>query len=734
MMKRYTLHTCIILAVALGLRLATWWLLPYNDWISDEGEYWGAAIWLAQGREFQFFDSWIWTRPPLYISFLAAHIKLFGNSALWAPRLSQALISVLGVWLTMRIAKRLASSEHQERVSLIAGWLMALGYSFATFSYFMLSETLFLSIFLAANLFLLRWASTRHWRDLLLAGVGFGFAALTRAIILTWLPLPALWIAWQMWRNQRPRWQAMIKPVFGFTLSVCVIVLPWTAFATNRWSNGDGLILVDTTGGYNFALGAQIATPDGRNGTRLAEILCGGNGLVCQGSQAARQNQAYAQGFEWLGENPQRFIGKTALELLDILQVRFDSAEHLTDGYVDGRVPVPHLLGLLLDDTLYVALVGLAVLGFWRKQAVAGKGLVLGWLGYNIIVGSLIFAIARFRQPLIPFVIIYAALAIVQWSQVWASSRQQRYAWASAGLLWLIVLPSYLYLPESVGVRSVWQDVRLGFAGVQQANQCQSIRELLQAGDLVAARQLHDRIDAEGRSENTSVSGYTGRRCLALINGQLLEAEAKPEQALAFYQQANPKNNPVQSARILMLEGNLLQRQGQISAAVARFNFRDVEIINDLAWAWDYLTVVPTSTIDLGSGLDYGYVRGFYQSEHNQPDFRWSSQASALRLPQAATGQAQTLRLHLNGFTNDWQPTRISISLNGQLIDSYQLQPTWHWLEIALPAQAQGSDLLIEFASSTFVSGPEDLATRVSSRASNPLRLLGFQLDRVEIK
>src|SRR3712207_58730 len=89
------------LAAALIVRLLAWWTLPYRGQISDEAEYLAAATWLAQGRGFSFFKEWIWARPPVYLLFLAAHIQLFGPANPVPIRLSQAVLGVVTVGLTM---------------------------------------------------------------------------------------------------------------------------------------------------------------------------------------------------------------------------------------------------------------------------------------------------------------------------------------------------------------------------------------------------------------------------------------------------------------------------------------------------------------------------------------------------------------------------------------------------------------------------------------------------------
>jgi hypothetical protein len=164
-LQRSTLIGLPLLA-ALAVRVAAWWLLPYPGQISDEAEYLAAATWLAQGRGFSFYKEWIWTRPPVYLIFLAAHVWLFGPDNLLPIRISQTLISVISVALTMIWATRLAPHGHARRVAILAGWAMALSYGFAAYAYLLLSETLFLALLLAGLLLLTLWAQTSAtgWR------------------------------------------------------------------------------------------------------------------------------------------------------------------------------------------------------------------------------------------------------------------------------------------------------------------------------------------------------------------------------------------------------------------------------------------------------------------------------------------------------------------------------------------------------------------------------------------
>lgn len=730
-LPRWDGHVAAILLVALALRVAVWWTLPYRDFISDEAEYWGAAVWLAQGRGFSFFDGWIWTRPPVYVLFLALHVWVAGPTALPWARATQTLLSVALVALVMLLARRLAPATRERRVMLLAGWAMALSYSFATFGYLLLNETLFLCLFVPGVWALTVWAATRRRRWLVLAGGLLGLAVLTKALTLTWLPLVALWVWLRAQHGVAQRWRAL-APVAVLTASVCVVVVPWSAYATLRWSHGHGLILVDTTGGYNFALGAQTGYLGRRDSQALHDQLC--DGSRCDAQQAARQQRAYALGWQWIRAAPAGFVRKTGQELLDMVQIQYGGAERLRAGHTLGAVPLPHLLGLLADDTLYVVALALAPLGLLRRQCRPGKGLVVSWLAYNIAVGALVFAINRFRQPLLPCVFIYAACAVAQWRWSWPTRWRQSWAYALSAALLLLVLPSYLYWPPLLGTtrQSSWQHTLYGLRGLRLAAECTAIERVLAAGDVATARRLHD-----------AASARRPRPCLALINARLLEAEGKidgPDGALAFLARSAPSDDTAQAAKILLLEGDLLRRLGRLEAARERFAARAVEITNDLDWSWRELDPPPTTRIDLGSGLDEGYIRGFYKREYSDAadpfgtGFRWSGPQAWLRFPQAGTGRPQTLVLRVNGYTNTRTPTRVQPFLDATALPAITLQPGWQELRLELPPTPPGADVVVRFASSVFVDGPRDLAERTRAESSQPLRLLGFQLDWAELR
>src|SRR6476620_3700305 len=95
----------VVLLLALALRLLLWGRIPRMGLVSDEGEYLSAAGWLAQGRSFSWYQSYLWTRAPLYPLFVAAHLRLFGDT-LTPIYVTQTLLSLLNVALVYLLAQR----------------------------------------------------------------------------------------------------------------------------------------------------------------------------------------------------------------------------------------------------------------------------------------------------------------------------------------------------------------------------------------------------------------------------------------------------------------------------------------------------------------------------------------------------------------------------------------------------------------------------------------------------
>ncbi|GAC1386721.1 MAG: glycosyltransferase family 39 protein [Herpetosiphon sp.] len=713
------------LLAALVVRLVVWRMLPYHlpnrVPISDEGEYRAAAIWLANGRNFSFFRDWIWTRPPLYLLFVAAHIKLFGPLTLWPIRLSQAFLSVGTVALVMRWAYRVAPIEKRRPAALLAGWGTALNYTLASYTFFVLSETLFLALFFAALLALTAWMQEPRRGALVMAGLLLGAGALTRALLAGALPAIGLLVWWAAARHEpwqdgirRRAMRGLLAPLM-LTLVVSAVILPWSVYNT-RFFGAKHLILIDTTGGYNAMFGALS----------VAERAHIHETLIAIPDHSDRQATAYAAAWHAAGADPARFVQKTLRESVGLLTINFGGIERLYRGYSAGETPVPHLLGLLFDDLAYTLVVPLAVLGLFRRQHKPGKGVAVVWLVFNLLVGALFFSINRFRVPLLPLLIVFAACAVVQWREPWTARARRWMAVATSTALAALLLGSLLWWEPTRGWKGCTGDlcqIGIGIRARLVARLCQQADALVLAGEPTEAQVV--------------VNRGTARKalpCFAPIQARIDQQMGRTAAALTFLHRSADETVTLTNAHVLMVEGDMYRAQGDVKAARDRLVTRPVEQINDLAWAWKHLAPPPTTTINVGNGLDAGMIEGFGGREYSdRTDFfgtgyRWTEAHSRLRFPHAGTGQASVLTLTLNGMRPAGElPAMVTVRQGTQVVGRDHVAPGWTTWSMPLAPTAQGEDVVVALDSSFFVPSPRD------SPPDNPLQIRGVMIRRATL-
>jgi hypothetical protein len=270
-----------------------------------------------------------------------------------------------------------------------------------------------------------------------------------------------------------------------FLVCAGLVVAPWTIYNSARLYGG--LVVVDTTGAFNLLYGARTAYDGRRDDATTRDyvlVLLGQKdaaavaGEPCvpyppAASQAARQSAMTREAGCLIAKKPLAFMGKSLAELVDLFKINYGGDERFADGFTLGRLPRLYALGLLLlDDTIYVLTLPLAVLGWALArrlgsrrpaandqapgfQSPASSLIGLWWL-YNIAVAPLLFAINRFRLPLLPFAFIFVAYALVALMR----GRWRGVPWgyrALAMLLLLVAATPYAYLePRALGAASKW--------------------------------------------------------------------------------------------------------------------------------------------------------------------------------------------------------------------------------------------------------------------------------------
>jgi len=787
-------HWPLLLALGAGLalRLALWGRLPRAGFISDEAEYLAAADWLALGRGFAWHTQFLWTRAPLYPLFLAAHIVAFGREP--GPIVAtQTLLSLLNVGLIYALGLQISGTR---RAAGLAALGMALYLPFATFAHLLLTETLFISLLLAALLALGGWTrggradaphswSTVVWAGT--AGVMLGLATLTRGITVGFAPLVAGWMFLAGGRGWRAAGYAA-----ALGLAWLAVTLPWSLYASRAYG---GPILVDTTGAYNLLLGARTAFDGGRDSTptrnfvlallpipgrsqaeRLAlleprraadgSVQRAGSCLYAAGdtrlmaalerppehlTQAERQGLMSAEAGCLLRARPLAFARKSLLEFIDLFRINYTGDERLTRGFALGRLPPWYTLSLLLlDDTLYVLAPPLAALGWaaLRTRTIetgnpTGGGFALTgviglWLVYNLATAPLLFAINRFRAPLMPFVLLLAAAALAAGPGLRAALRG-RYGAACAtlgGLLLIVGAAPYAYLePRAPGAASTWAS----YLGPYPSSLASSRIALQARPGYVAEQRLAAALGAgDAPAAHAALSDPRLPAYSAAVGAPLLDGlEGRPAEGLERL--ARSPVRPLEPWQTAVVAGELFRQMGEIEAARREFGPELVDSQNPVLWAWRWL--YPPRPADdriaVADDNDLGYLRGFYLGGYEpslDATVRWAGGASALRFPQAGVGAPRQLCLRLGGaWPADLPLPTVEAYLDGAALGAIALTRELRVVCLELPARPPGATYVVEIRAPTFVPGALDLIAQQGPQEGQ-LRLLAYQLDWAEVR
>ncbi len=699
----------ILLALSLAVRLGLLAVLPREHLVSDEPEYLAAAWGLAHGRGFSFYAEWPWLRPPLYLLFLSPFLRLFGGTE--GPLSPQALLAIRFAQIALSLAipallYALGCTMWSNRAGRLAASLAALAFPLASLPHLVLAENLFLPLFLgvvAALVGYVRAGTPRtSLRFLLVAGLFSGLAVLTRGVALAFLPLVCAWMLLQSRGDLAKR--LLYTALFAGT--VLLVLLPWSIYT---WKAFGRPVLVDTTGGYNFWLGTQGG--QFRNAYKVHQTLLGFPDPL------SRQAYAYRQGWEAISADPAAYLRSRAVELRQLLRINYGADERLVDGFSLGAVSVAHLIALFaLEDLLYLLLVPVALVGLCLSRREPGRGLILLWLGFSLCTGVLFFAIGRFRLSLWPFLALYAGgITARPWS---ALRRPALFARLGIALLltvafWKVAIPSCLGpYPASLGA------TRLALRSRAVARYLARAEHALTRGDLQAARE------ALAPALEYRPDGVQPLAAARVVEAQWLRASGELDAALAVLEGSD-------WPQAALLRGDLLRAQGDLAGARAEFSHRRVVERNPVDWAYTHLEPPPTATIDLGGGLDWGLIQGFYRAERDgERTFRWSKGEAALRFP--GVGSGRPLELHLRYWA--WRPAgeaapEVAVLVGGKEIARFVARTDgWSEVTLPLPPFPPGSDAVVQLRCTLFLPGPQDLLN------TGELRVLGLMLDSAEVR
>jgi 4-amino-4-deoxy-L-arabinose transferase-like glycosyltransferase len=687
---------------------------PPTSFVIDEREYFGAAHVLAEGRGFSFFDTALWVRPPLYVLFLALFSPA-SDSNTSMVMIVQSLLSAVTLLPLAWLAERVGGLRAARWAALFG----ALYLPFTLFAGLVLSETLFVLVFALALVVLVKASEAlrppperdettgqRHgvqisaviWAGL--AGMLLGLAALTRATALGFVPLAALWLFFSV--KGRARRGSILAA--ATMLAACVLMLvPW---AVRNYRAYGQFVLVDTTSGYNLWLGSV--------GVRDEERLQ--NDLRPLRDPVERQSFAYARAWENIRHDPLGFAGKGFKEGLDLWRPLFSAEERQVSGYTLGRVPAWHLYALfLLDDVVYLLIILFAIVGLFLAPPHPLKSLTVLWVLLWVAMSFIFFAVTRFRLPVVAALVPWAGVGVACLFPIRsAASRVRRLPVAAqVGGLVLAAAAVIAILPPIVNSLPL---VGLGAERWAQQAPFREAEWLLYRGDATWA------IPEYGKANPEVPDTRYGLAAALLQNGQLRDA-------LAILRD----DEPADRFEPFLLRGEAARRSGDLDVASSLFNDRTVKMAGAQAvdWAWGHLNPPLTDTLEIGSGLDLGYIKGFYGPEMDEAGrtFRWTGKSAALRNV-VGEKNGPNYELVWSGWRPEGAPPPVVEIISKPIGDT----PPTHenvTLDTAADWRVGSAPVPVSYQDSGFTLGTTGLDLDAFVPGGSDMRLLGVRMAEV---
>lgn len=419
-----------ICLLGLLVRLVVVWQCADATLFSDMHEYYGRAIYLRDHGQL-YPDAF---RPPAYPTFLTGFVMVFGDRALLAARVGQAVLGAINIGLVGVLAERLAGA----RGGLAAASILAVYPAWLLYPVYIMAETLFTFLTLSA---IWLWSRRSYWASGL-AGVALALSVQSRAVgiatiggiviagaldAVAGLRNPQHTFGPDAWSRIATR-LALLATAFALTLA------PWVIRNAQMWG---AFIPTDTASGYNFLLGNN---PMATGRLEIDQIQAIGDnywrGVV---TDAERSAVGISAGMAFIRTEPRAALLLTVRKMGYL--VGLEGREHAwTYSYhFHGRRTAATVwmwgLGLLISFPLVMIM---ALAGMFRPGTLAtslGRTIVIV-LSAATVVHLASFGESRFHVPWVPLLAIMAGT-------LWSPRRVAPWSWprrASLGLVTTVLL------------------------------------------------------------------------------------------------------------------------------------------------------------------------------------------------------------------------------------------------------------------------------------------------------
>jgi 4-amino-4-deoxy-L-arabinose transferase-like glycosyltransferase len=328
-------------------------------------------------------------RPPLYPAILAG-IYFLTNHSIVAVRFVQGFIGALVCVIVCLLGSKILGSK----VGILAGVICAVDYSLLQLSAYELAETFYIFFFLAAVFLSIVYYKYKKTPYLILSGLFVGLTSLCKD---SGIFLAGLISVWLFQAAQGPL-KSRIKDTIIFLFFSLVLILPWSL---RNYYIFHRFIPLSVGFGHTLYLGNNEKTIALNKGYDNFSLMPSDvTGLFTPQTDDILKKRAV----EFMLNNPGKTIGLTAKKFVNMWQPYYSDARRISKlAMIFSYLPV-----------VVLGLIGL-ILALRRAKVTLLFVLIIG---FYALLHMLTISGIRYRYPLMPFFIVYAAFVLQEFCKI----------------------------------------------------------------------------------------------------------------------------------------------------------------------------------------------------------------------------------------------------------------------------------------------------------------------------
>ena len=428
-------------AMIMGLFIRIAPLIIWLSWpcIRDECTYLRLSERMINGEGMTASNGWIWA--PGYPLLVSIHEFITGYGA--GIKTTQSFVSMGIIYLMYR----LGSNFFDQRVGRWAAWMYALSPTQIFFAQSLWSECIYGGLLLLAVFFFdrAREQDEQTFLNAMKVGLLVGACVLFRGVATYMIPIFIFALLWRRWFQP-----AAFKQVVILMVAVMCMVAPYSLYASNKFGSP---MISDRTLGQMMWLGNNDFAPitfdwgngqlSGREFKRHTEV---GRKACAPKKKPVQRDQCQTQaGVEWIKQNPKEFMQRMPMRVAQLLNPHSFITRHIRWGnwqgiprFVDELIIIVNVLWSLV--VLWFGSAGLVIYGRQARSV-----LISGILIYHVAAIAILAGLTRYRVPLEPLLMLYAAQLIVHRKSCWSILKAEQYRMVLLGIIGLSVIPLTLW-------------------------------------------------------------------------------------------------------------------------------------------------------------------------------------------------------------------------------------------------------------------------------------------------